>query len=71
MPAIATMDDSFGRITAGFGGNLFFLLVLLWCSRRLHRLTFQILTVLTVLSTMGFLIIRVLPFVSSWVISAA
>lgn len=64
-PGIAAMDDSIGRVTAGFAANLFLLLVMLWCSRRLHKLTFQILTVLTVVSTAGFLMIRMLPFTST------
>lgn len=60
--AIATADDSVGRVTAGVSANLFLLLVLLWCSRRFHKLTFQILTVLAVVSTAGFLLARILPF---------
>ena len=62
LPAIATMDDSFGRLTAGVGGNLLLLLVLLGCARKLRRPTFHVLTVLAVLSTAGFLIVRMLPF---------
>ncbi len=61
-PAIAAMDDSLGRVAAGMAGNLFMLLVLLWSSRRVHRLTFQILTVLSVVSAAGFLTVRMLPF---------
>jgi len=61
-PGIAAMDDSLGRVAAGSAGNLFLLLVLLWSSRRVHRLTFQILTVLSVISAAGFLTIRMLPF---------
>jgi hypothetical protein len=64
LPAIASMDHSIGRITAGFSAHLFLVLVMLWCSRRLRRLTFHLLTVLAVLSTAGFIIIRMVPFAS-------
>ena len=64
MPSIAGMDHSFGRITAGFSAHLFLVLVMLWCSRRLRRVTFHLLTVLAVLSTAGFTIIRMVPFAS-------
>lgn len=60
--AIATTDDSFGRVTAGVSANLFLLLVMLWSSRRSHRPVFQILTVLAVVSMAGFLLVRMLPF---------
>lgn len=59
---IATADDSVGRVIAGVSANLFLLLVLLRCSRHFHKLTFQILTALAVVSTAGFLLARVLPF---------
>jgi hypothetical protein len=61
-PTVSATDDSFGRITAGVAANLFLLLVMLWCSRRLHKTTFQILTVLVVVSTAGFLLSRMLAF---------
>ncbi len=61
-PAIATMDHSLGRVTAGFSANLFLLLIVLRGARQFQRLTFHILTVLTVLVTAGFLVVRVLPF---------
>jgi hypothetical protein len=61
-PAIATMDHSIGRVTAGFSANLFLLLVLLWCSRHIRRPTFHVLTVLSVFVTVGFLLVRVIPF---------
>jgi hypothetical protein len=61
-PTISATDDTLGRVTAGVAANLFLLLVMLWCSRRLHKATFQILTVLVVLSTTGFLLARMLPF---------
>lgn len=61
-PAIATMDHTLGRVTAGFSANLVLLLVTLWASRRLHKLTFQVLTLLVLFSTAAFLVVRVLPF---------
>ena len=61
-PAIAATDDTLGRVAAGLAANLFLLLVMLWCSRRLYRPTFQILTVLSVVSAAVFLLARMLPF---------
>jgi len=65
LPGISTMDHSYGRIVAGFSGNLFLLLVMLWASRRLRRSTFDVLTFLSVASGAGFLVIRMLPFASN------
>lgn len=62
---IAPTDDSFGRVAAGFAANLFLLVVMLWCSRRLRKTTFHLLTVLAVVLAAGFLIVRMLPFMSS------
>lgn len=62
LPAIAITDDSLSRVCAGLSANLFLLWVMLWCGRRMHRLTFQILTVLSVVSAAGFLTARMLPF---------
>ena len=64
MPSIASMDHSLGRITAGFAAHLFLVLVMLWCSRQLRRLTYDLLTVLAVVSTAGFFIVRMGPFAS-------
>lgn len=64
IPAIAAMDHSFGRVMAGFGAHLFLLLVMLWSSRWLKRVTFHMLTLLAVISTIGFLVVRVIPFAS-------
>ena len=61
-PGIAATDDSLGRVAAGLAGNLLLLLVMLWCSRYMRRSSFQILTVLTLLSAAGFLVARMLPF---------
>jgi hypothetical protein len=59
---ISTTDDEFGQVTAGLAANLFLLLVVLWSARRLRRPTFHILTFLAVLSTLGFILVRMLPF---------
>ena len=59
---IAVSDASVGRMAVGFGVNLFLLLVMLWCSRRLRRLTFHILTILALVSTAGFMLMRMYPF---------
>ena len=62
IPMIAAPDFSIERVTAGFGGNLFLLLVLLWCSRRLGRITYHVLTMLALASTIGFMVVRLLPY---------
>lgn len=64
MHSIAGMDHTLGRITAGFAAHLFLVLVMLWCSRRLRRLTYDLLTILAVVSAAGFFIIRMGPFAS-------
>ena len=60
--SIGVSDGSIGRITAGFGANLFLLLVMLWAARRLKRLTFHLLTILALVSAAGFMTMRMLPF---------
>lgn len=62
LPAIAVADASMGRITAGFGADLFLLLVVLWSARRLRRMTFHVLVLLAVASAAGFMIMRMLPY---------
>lgn len=64
LPGISTMDHSYGRIAAGFSANLFLLLVMLWSSRRLRRVTFHLLTFLVIVSGAAFMVIRMLPFAS-------
>ena len=59
---ISATDDEFGQVIAGLAANLFLLLVILWSSRRLKRPTFYILTALALLSTAGFIVVRMLPF---------
>ena len=62
IPSIAVPDDTLGRVTAGFGANLFLLLVVLWSARRLKRMTFHVLTLLVVMSAAGFMIMRMLLY---------
>ena len=64
LPSISAMDHSLNRVLAGFGAHLFLLLVMLWSSRRLQRLTFHMLTLLAVFSTAGFIVVRMMPFAS-------
>jgi len=65
LPTIATMDDSLGRVTSGMGANLALLLALLWCSRKQPRPSFHLLTLMCAASTVGFLVVRILPYTSS------
>jgi hypothetical protein len=62
LPSIAVPDDSMGRVTAGFGGNLFLLLAVLFSARRLESLALHILTFLAVASVAGFMLMRILPY---------
>jgi len=62
LPRIAAMDHSLGRFAAGLCGNLLLLLVTLWCSRRLSWVTFHVLALLVVISTVGFVAVRIAPF---------
>lgn len=64
IPSISAMDHSLNRVLAGFGAHLFLLLVMLWSSRRLKRMTFHMLTLLSVFSTAGFILVRMIPFAS-------
>ena len=59
---ISATDDEFGQVIAGLAANLFLLLVILWSSRRLRRPTIYILTALALVSTTGFIVVRMLPF---------
>lgn len=62
MRSIAVPDDSIGRVTMGLAGNLFLLLILLWSSRRLGSLTFHALTVLAMVSSVAFMMMRMYPY---------
>lgn len=66
LPTIATMDDTLGRVTAGFAANLFLLLTALWSARRLRRPTFHMLAILIVLSCGGFIMARILPLTAKY-----
>lgn len=59
---IAIPDDSLGRVTAGFGVHLLLLLVLLWSARRLSLITFHVLTIVAVVSSAGFMLMRAYPY---------
>lgn len=61
---VSTPDDSLGRVTAGLAGNLWLVLVFMWCARRLRRPTFHALAVLALLTTAGFVIVRIMPYSS-------
>ncbi len=62
LSSIAISDNSIGRISAGFGGNLILLLAVLWSARRLEGPAFQLLTLLTLASAAGFMMMRMLPY---------
>ena len=66
LATIATMDDTLGRVCAGFAANLFLLLTVLWSARRLRRVTFHALAILTVLSCGGFILARILPLTATY-----
>lgn len=66
LPSIYTADDTFGRVCAGFAGNLFLVLVTMWVSRHRRRFTFVLLTCMAMVSTVGFLVVRLLPFTSQY-----
>lgn len=65
MPGIAAMDHSLERVLVGFGANLFLLLTMIRCSRSLQRAPFRLLTVVSAVSTIAFLMVRMTPFVSN------
>ncbi|RJP36387.1 MAG: hypothetical protein C4547_07505 [Phycisphaerales bacterium] len=64
LPTIATMDNTFGRFTAGLAGDLFLLWVVLGCGRRVRRTTFQALAGLSLISLLAFVVIRAQPFMA-------
>lgn len=59
---IAIPDDSLGRVTAGFGAQLLLLLVLLWSARRMNLITFHVLSIVAVVSSAGFMLMRAYPY---------
>ncbi|UCE59828.1 MAG: hypothetical protein JSU63_20590 [Phycisphaerales bacterium] len=62
LPTIAVLDVTIGRVTAGFGGNLFLLLVALWSARRMRAGPFNVLTLLAAASAAGFMLMRMLSY---------
>ncbi len=64
LPAVAAMDHSLERVAVGTTTNLALVMVLIWCSRRLRRSSLHALTVLALLVTGAFVVVRVLPFAS-------
>lgn len=65
LPTVATMDDSLGRVAVGTATNLLLVLVLIWCARRMRQSTVHGLTVMAVIATCAFVIVRLLPFAST------
>ncbi len=61
-PVVGVSDDSFGRLACGLAANILLIYATLWGARRLGRPTFELLSVLGVLSAVGFLLGRVLPY---------
>jgi len=61
-PSIAIMDHTLSRVTAGLAADFALLLVTFWAYRRLHRPSFQILSIMVLLSTVAFVTVRMLPF---------
>lgn len=65
LPWIATSDETLGRLLAGVGANLFLLVVILWCARKLRRFTFLIMALVAMASVISFIVLRTLPF-TTW-----
>jgi len=65
LPFIAAADDSFGRMAGGLAANLALLLVLLASARRLHWMPLQMAAIMAVVSTAGFVMVRLIPFLRS------
>jgi len=62
LSAIATTDDSLGRLTFGVAANLVLLLAIMWSARKLRRATLHLLGVAAVLLTLAFVVVRIVPF---------
>lgn len=62
LPMVSADDDSLGRVAAGVAAHLLLLLAALGCARRTNRLSFRILSLLTALSMVTFLVVRILPY---------
>lgn len=61
-PGVASADDTLGRFAAGVGVNFFSLLVFVGCARRGRRPVFHLVVALGVMSLLGFVAVRMLPF---------
>jgi hypothetical protein len=64
LPGNGASDDSLERVTAGLGTNLFLTLVAFRAARRWGGASFLALGLLALLGSVGFLAVRLLPFVS-------
>ena len=62
LTAVATTDDSLGRLACGMAADLLLLLALMRAARRLRRVTLHLLGVAAVMLTLAFVLVRVLPF---------
>lgn len=65
--SVAVEDDTIGRMSAAVTAHLLLLLVLLWSRRTIGRSSFGGLTLLTLGSMLGFVIVRSQPHVSTTV----
>ncbi len=65
--SVAVEDDTLGRMSAAVAVHLLLLLVLLWGRRTIGRSSFGGLTLLTIGSMLGFVIVRSQPHVSTTV----
>lgn len=61
-PGIAISDASIGRMAGGLAADLLLLLILLRAARQFRRPVFQALSVLALVSAVGFVIARLAPF---------
>jgi hypothetical protein len=61
-PGIGVSEDTLERFSVGLVAHLLLLWALLYSGRRLRRVTFSMLTLLVLCSTLGFVAIRVLPW---------
>ncbi|MGB0717554.1 MAG: hypothetical protein ACPGXK_16875, partial [Phycisphaerae bacterium] len=59
---ISAMDDSFMSMISGVATNLFLVLVTLRIARQFRRPTFHLLSWLSLVSLVGFITLRMLPF---------
>lgn len=65
LPSIVVSDDSIGRIGAGVAANVGLMLAILWSANRQGRRTWYLLALFSGLTTVGFVVIRLLPFSGS------